>query len=228
MNSPRALAKLALAAAVLVAPIFYLTVFIQAAVRDGYSLSRVALSLLSLGNEGWIQITNFIVCGLLALTSVFGFRTVLARHRGGVWGPLLVAIYGLGLVIAGAWHPDPGAGFPPGTPLHSTTPMSGHYVVHWIGFILVNTSLIASCFFFAWVFRGLGQRGWSIYGVVSAVVGIILVAAGLATENFLGPTFGGLIIYSFLSAVSGRFLALAPTASTQSGDLHMDRVGLPS
>src|SRR3954449_8417358 len=64
---------------------------------------------------------------------------VLARHRGGVWSPLLVAIYGLGLVIAGAWHPDPGAGFPPGTPLHLTTPMSGHYIVHWIGFILVNT-----------------------------------------------------------------------------------------
>jgi hypothetical membrane protein len=74
MNSPRAVAKLALAAGVLVAPTFYLTVFIQAAMRDGYSLSRVALSLLSLGNEGWIQITNFIVCGLLALISVFGFR----------------------------------------------------------------------------------------------------------------------------------------------------------
>ena len=83
MNSPRALAKLALAAGVLVAPIFYLTVFIQAAMRDGYSLSRVALSLLSLGNEGWIQITNFIVCGLLALISVVGFRAVLARHRAG-------------------------------------------------------------------------------------------------------------------------------------------------
>lgn len=91
--------------------------------------------------------------------------------------------------------------------------MSGHYIVHWIGFVLVNTSLIASCFFFAWVFCGLGQRGWSIYGVVSAVVGITLVAAGLATENFLGPTFGGLVLYSFLSAVSGRLLALAPTAS---------------
>lgn len=130
-------------------------------------------------------------------------------------------------MIAGVWHPDPGAGFPPGTPLHSTAPMSGHYIVHWIGFILVNTSLSANCFFFAWVFRGVGQHGWSIYGVVSAAVGIILVAAGLATENFLGPTFGGLVIYSFLSAVSGRLLALASTASAQPGDLRMDRVGLP-
>jgi hypothetical protein len=78
-------------------PASYLTVFIQAATRDGYSLSRVALSLLSLGNEGWIQITNFIVCGLLTLISVLGFRAVLASHQGGVWSPLLVAIYGLGL-----------------------------------------------------------------------------------------------------------------------------------
>lgn len=76
------------------------------------------MSLLSLGNEGWIQITNFIVCGLLTLISVLGFRAVPASHQGGVWSPLLAAIYGLGLVIAGAWHPDPGAGFPPGTPLH--------------------------------------------------------------------------------------------------------------
>ncbi|MEV5719349.1 DUF998 domain-containing protein [Amycolatopsis mediterranei] len=228
MNSSRALARLALAAGVLVAPIFYLTVFTQAATREGYSVSRVALSLLSLGDEGWIQITNFIVCGLLALISVVGFRAVLAGHRGGVWGPSLVAIYGLGLVIAGVWHPDPGAGFPPGTPLHSTAPMSGHYIVHWIGFILVNVSLIASCFFFAWVFRGLGQGGWSIYGVVSAVVGVILVVAGLATENFLGPTFGGLVIYSFLSAVSGRLLALTPTASARPGERRVDRAGQPA
>lgn len=61
---------------------------------------------------------------------------------------------------------------------------------------------------------------------MSAVVGIILVAAGLATKNFLGPTFGGLVIYSFLSAVSGRLLALAPTAPAQPGELRMDRVDL--
>jgi hypothetical protein len=226
MNRPRALARLALAAGVLVAPIFYLTVFIQAATRDGYSLNRAPLSLLSLGDEGWIQITNFIVCGLLALVSSFGFRAVLAGHRGGIWSPLLVAIYGLGLVIAGVWHPDPDAGFPPGAPLHSTAPMSNHNIVHLVGFVLVNASLIASCFVFARVFRGLGQRGWSTYGLTSAVVGILLVAAGLATGDFLGTTGGGLVIYSFLSAVSGRLLALAPAASAQPRGLRRDRASL--
>ncbi len=37
----------------------------QAATRDGFDLRKHPLSLLSLGDLGWIQITNFVVSGLL-------------------------------------------------------------------------------------------------------------------------------------------------------------------
>src|SRR5262249_56454173 len=82
-------------------PLFIGLAFIQVLTRPGFDLRRDAISLLSLGDLGWIQITNFIVSGLLAVGLAVGMRRALHPGRASTWGPLLVGTYGIGMCIGG-------------------------------------------------------------------------------------------------------------------------------
>jgi len=73
MPSPRLTAFL-LAAAVLAGPLFLATTLLQFAMKADIDPTIHPLSMLSLGTAGWIQITNFIVAGLLVLASATGLR----------------------------------------------------------------------------------------------------------------------------------------------------------
>ena len=105
-----------LACGVVAGPLFLVAGLAQALTRDGFDLTRHALSLLSNGHLGWIQIGNFLVSGLLTITCAVGMRRVLGRGPGGTWGPRLVGIFGTSLVCAGVFRADAADGFPPGTP----------------------------------------------------------------------------------------------------------------
>ena len=63
-----------------------------------------------------------------------GMRRVLHPGPGGAWGPLLVGAFGVGLVIAGVFVVDPGAGFPPGAPAGAPERLSWHGILHEVGF----------------------------------------------------------------------------------------------
>ena len=65
-----------------------------------------------------MQITNFIVCGLLTLGFAIGLRQVLHSGKGSVWGPILLGLFGLELIIADIFVTDPGLSYRPG-PAHS-------------------------------------------------------------------------------------------------------------
>src|SRR3954468_19744678 len=78
---------------------FYVTVsLVQAFTREGFDLSRHAWSLLSNGDLGWIQITNFILPGLMVVATAVGLRRALTPGRGRVWAPLLLGAYGVSLI----------------------------------------------------------------------------------------------------------------------------------
>jgi hypothetical protein len=99
-----------LACGVVAGPLFLAVAVLQALTREGFDLSRHPLSLLSLGELGWIQIANFVVAGLLSVAFAVGLRRVLHLGRGGTWGPLLIGTYGVGLIMGGvfvttAWRP---------------------------------------------------------------------------------------------------------------------------
>src|SRR5688500_18659951 len=96
------------------------------ALREGYRALHQPGSLLSLGPGGWVQIANFVVCGLLMVGCAAGLRRALRSGRGATWGPLLVAIYGVGVVGAGLFSADPSYGYPPGAPLGPAASFSVH------------------------------------------------------------------------------------------------------
>ncbi len=58
-------------------PVFIGTVSVQEFTREGFVLERYPLSVLSLGNLGWIQVGNFIATGILIIASAAGMRGLL-------------------------------------------------------------------------------------------------------------------------------------------------------
>ena len=147
-----------LACGVVAGPLFAVVGLTQAFTRPGFDLTRHALSLLSNGDLGWIQICNFLLTGLLFVACAVGMRQVMRGSRGGTWGPRLIAVLGVGLICAAFFRADPGLGFPPGTPADANT-LSWHGMVHLMVGTVSFLSLIAACFVFARRFVAQRLRG---------------------------------------------------------------------
>jgi hypothetical protein len=86
--------RMLLTGGVVAGPLFVAVGLAQAFTRAGFDPVRHPLSLLSLGDFGWIQITNFVTAGLLFLGAAVGVRRVLHGGRAGTWGPLLLGAFG--------------------------------------------------------------------------------------------------------------------------------------
>lgn len=95
-----------------VAGVWYLVVgILQAVTRDGFDVARHPLSLLMLGDSGWIQVANLILTGLMVIAAAFGFSRAMRGSRVAGWSAGLIGGYGLCLVASGIFPPDPMAGF---------------------------------------------------------------------------------------------------------------------
>jgi len=156
---------------IIAGPLYILVVVLQMLTRDGYDISRHPASMLSNGDQGWIQIANFAVSGLLFVAGAIGLRRVLgpAAGRGGTWGPRLIGVFGAGMVAAGVFSADPADGFPPGTPAGTPTTISGHAMAHFLVAGVAFLALIAACFVFARRFAAANQRGWATFSRATGV-----------------------------------------------------------
>jgi len=157
-------------------PVFVVTVAAQALTRDGFDLRRHPISLLTLGALGWIQMSAFILAGLLGIGYAIGLRRVLHPGPAGTWAPPLVGIFALGLILGGAFRPDPALGFPPGAPAGLAGPMSWHGVVHAIAPPLAFTALVLASFVVVRRAVMLRQWVWAAYSATTGIVALVLVA----------------------------------------------------
>jgi hypothetical protein len=197
--------RLLLGCGIVAGPVYFAVSLVQALLRPGFDLTRHPLSLLSTGDLGWIQITNFLVCGALVLACAVGLRRALRGERGGTWGPLLVGLFGLGLIGGGIFVADPVPGFPPEvgtTSVTITTRGLLHFVVAEIGFL----GLVGACFVFARRFAALGQTAWARFSVLAGalfVVGLVAIAAGGGQSwSILAFWIGIVLAWSWLSALA--------------------------
>ncbi len=161
-------------------PLYFLTTFTQAAVREGFDITKHPASMLSNGDAGWIQVTNFLVTGVLMIAGAIGLGRVLKPGRGGVWGPRLLGVYGVSLIAAGIFKADPGNGFPVGTPSGQTISTAGllHMAAGSIGFLAV----IASTFVLASRFSAEDRRGWAVYSRATGIA-FFVAFAGITSGN---------------------------------------------
>ena len=197
-------AKTFLRCGIFVAPLFYGAALIQLLMEPEFDLRRLPISFLSLGRLGWVQDSSFLICGLLATAFSFGLRRTIRGERGGTWGPILIGLYGIGMMMAGIFHPDPAFGFPPGAPAGMPSSMSLHAVLHMVAFFIAFIALIAGSFVFARRFALLRHRGWAIYSVMSGVAGPVLVVAGSFDQNWSGIIIAsaGLVLFGWLSLLA--------------------------
>ena len=178
--------------------LFIVVSLAQALTRSGYEFSHHPLSLLSLGDMGWVQVANFALTGVLFVGCAVGMRRVLARDRGGTWGPRLVGLFGMSLIAGGLFLPDPAFGFPSGAPLGEPEQLSWHGIGHAIASPVGFVALVVSYFAFGRHFRRLGQGGWAVTG---AVVGVAVL--GLSMWPNIGADPAGRFVPLWLAMVLG-------------------------
>jgi hypothetical protein len=192
--------------------LFIASSLISAFTRTGFDLARHPISLLSLGSLGWIQIANFVVSGILYVLGAVGQRAALRGSRGGSWGPLLVGLSGVGLIIAGVFTTDPGAGFPPGAPSGAPT-MTWHGLLHEIGFILTFIGAIGACAVFARRFSALGRRGWMVAALMAPVAALVAASWPDLETLSVRLVIASTILFGFLTAVFAQVLKTSAKSS---------------
>lgn len=161
---------------VIAGPVYVAVSLAQALTRAGFDPARDPWSLLSNGALGWIQITNFVLTGLMTAALAVGLR----RAGTGRWQPRLIGGYGVSLIAAGIFRADPVPGFPPGSHAAPAT-VSWHGMLH-LGFGSIGfLCLIAACLAAGRAAARRGERGWALF---SRVTGVVFLAA------FAGITSG--------------------------------------
>jgi Protein of unknown function (DUF998) len=153
-------------------PLFTLVFLLEGAFKgSGYDALRHPVSSLELGANGWIQVVNFLVVGLLTIAFAVGLWR--SRLRAGA---VLIGVWGVGLLGAGLFVTDPVSGFPVGTPPISDYTTSGalHDGFSLPAFLALAAAMIV-------LSRGHGFK-WLLYSLLSATA--YLVCFGLASAGF--------------------------------------------
>jgi hypothetical protein len=184
--------SLRLAAGVVSPVLFLLVSFAQMPFNQGLDLTRHAFSYLSIGDSGPLQQTNFVVMGLLNIVAATALRDHLTG-RLGTLAAVLLALDGIGQVIAGIFTLDPSNGFPEGAPEGLPETVSTHGNLHGLGFGLSMVSWVLLLLVLARCLARTADRGWAKISVASALA-LLVTAACLMTD------FGTVLLYIVLTS----------------------------
>jgi hypothetical protein len=190
-----------LAAAVL----FVVVLVVEGALRPGYDPIYHTGSELELGARGWIQRTNFIIMS----AGMFAFAAGVQRSLDSTSGPLLLAVSGSGLIIAGVFPPDPVRGYPPGAPIDREADLSRGAKIHDVSGPVMFLALLGASVALADQLRG----GWRLYTMLTAGIGFVLTvwtaAAYQKDAENTGLVQRGLIIvyWSWIVALAIHLVA---------------------
>lgn len=98
---------------VVAGPFYVVVGLVLALTRPGFDLTRDALSLLMLGEHGWMQQTNAALSALMVLAAAYGVLRTASSGRGFAIGSL-TAVYGICLGLSAVFLPAPTEQFAPG------------------------------------------------------------------------------------------------------------------
>lgn len=162
---------------VVAGPLYLVIGLALALTRPGFDLSQHPLSLLMLGDGGWMQSGNLALSGLMVLAAAVGFHRALGSATAG----LLLGVYGLGLLGSATFPPDPMAGFPAGEAEIASTSGILHLTFGLVQFV----ALTAAAFVVAGWFARRGAADMARYSRVSGalVLGGFAGGAVLATSS---------------------------------------------
>jgi hypothetical protein len=195
-----------------IGPIFFVLVFISDGfLHPNYSQMSQMVSFLSVQTNGWIQIANFVISGLLLIAFAIGFfqrmqPVIQKRHLLGI--SMLLFLVGAGLVNDGF-----NVTALPGQPLGL------HGSLHVLGFLVIFASLIAASFLTGR--QLLKVPAWRGYGWYSIIAGLITLLSFFALIVIMVklPAIAGLInraviIEAFSWCVIMGYILLTKRASS--------------
>jgi hypothetical membrane protein len=191
---------------VIAGPFYVALSLAQAAVRDGFDLTRHDWSLLANGPWGWVQSANLALTGLMVVAAALGYRRALHGRIGQRWAPRLLVTYGVGLFGAGIFRADPMAGFPTGTPQGPPVEFTVHGLLHvafaGVGFL----AMVLAAFVMARQYGGEGRRGRAVFSVVTGVgfiAGFAAISSGSSSASVvLMFTAAVLLVCGWLTSTS--------------------------
>jgi hypothetical membrane protein len=123
----------------IIAPVIFVLVFtIEGYYRPNYSWVRNFISELSIGDRGWIQITNFLVFGGLIFIFGLGMYREFQKRNILFSGPTILIIIAGSYFISGLFITDPGTVF--------TKQKSVHGIIHGVFGAIVFTLMPICCF----------------------------------------------------------------------------------
>jgi len=156
-------------------PLFVIVILVGGALRPGYRPIRQAASELATGSTGWIQITNFLVCGALFVAFAVGVRRAL-RPRAAAWiAAALTGVFGAALIASGLFVTD----------VAGQAQHTWHGTAHNAAGSVVFLSL--PLLTFTWALHSAQRRSW-IWAITSATTGVtmLLLIQGLAVSEYRG------------------------------------------
>ena len=106
-------------------------------------------------------------------------RRTLAGGRGGRAVPVLLAVFGLGVLLAGVFPADPAAGFPVGMPTPAAPSLHGmlHLMTSGVGFLGLAAAMVVMAVRYASEHRP-ACAGWSAAAAVALIGGFATIASG--------------------------------------------------
>lgn len=170
---------------VIAGPFYLLFGVILALTRPGFDLSRDELSLLLLGDHGWLQWLNLFLSGTMTIVAAIGLlRTADWSRRAAA----AVGLYGVCLMLAAVFPPDATKSFPPGAGGGSVTTQGVlHLVFGALGFVSIGVAAIIANSWLAG--RGSPDPRWS------KVVGIAIIVAFVAGGALSTHSYGVALIW---------------------------------
>jgi hypothetical protein len=161
---------------------FYLVVGLTLALtREGFELSQHPLSLLMLGENGWMQRANIMVAGLMTVAAAAGFARAMRGPRAAGRAGLLVAVYGAALVASGIFPPDPMGGFPAGADASDPSAAGlAHLAAGAVGFLCLAAAALVVAGWFAG--RELHRAARSSRASAIVIIAGFVGGAALATQ----------------------------------------------
>jgi len=190
---------------VIAGPIYVVVAATQAFTREGYDPTRHAVSQLSNGALGWIQIANFVVTGAMTIAAAVGVRRALGPGRQSAAASGLLGVYGAGVLAAGFFRADPSDGFPPGTPA-GVGEVSWHGMAHFAVAGLGFACLVAACFVMGSWFARRSEASWAWFSRITGLVfggGFLALSSGAGgAAAILVFTAAVVLVWTWLAAVS--------------------------
>ena len=173
-----------------IAGAFYLVFGLTLALtREGFNLTEHALSLLTLGDYGWLQILNLVLSGVMVALAAAGLRRALGDSGAARKVAYLIGVYGLSLIASAIFRPDPMNDFP--TPTGSVDPtLSG--LLHLVFGMIAFLGLAAAAFFFA---RWLKEHGEPVSAGRSKLAAVAIGVTFLAGAALSAGPAGVLLLW---------------------------------